>query len=188
MHDIYNLLYKKVHDQCLKLLEPNSEWFTFHELTLTDEELEVIEDVRIIKSVKSGSPDLANIKDDLPVIYLELGTGGIDFIHESIANQMKGELFHVKIRVVVPKPSLADTYDYAKSTPVTLLAIRHSLEYLLDTSITRGLSASRIGYEFPSRVWQSGIIATEALEGLPPSYDAIDWRFVAEIHKQAMRD
>lgn len=194
MHDIYNKVYKKIHDQCLKMLDPDSDAFALHQPTLTNEELEVLADGRIIKDVRSGSPDLANINQrttgqqfPLPILFLEIGTGGLDFLHPSIANSMKGEAFPVKIRCVVDKPPITDAYSYEASAPVKLLNIRNQLDYLLDISVFRGLRSERIGYDFPSLIWDCGIMATEALEGLPASYDAIDWRVVFEIHKQKLR-
>jgi len=194
MEDIFNKCYKKVHDQCLKLLDPDSDAFALHQPTLSAEELDLLEDGRIVKDVRSGSPDLANINQrttgqqfPLPILFLEIGTGGIDFLHESIANSMKGEAFHVKIRCVVDKPSITDAYSYEASAPVKLLKIRNQLDYLLDVSVFRGLRSQRIGYDFPSLIWDCGIMGMEALEGLPASYDAIDWRFIAEIHKQKLR-
>ena len=191
--DIYNHCYKKVHDQCLKLLDPDSAAFSLHQPTLSNEELELLDDGRIVKDVRSGSPDLATFQQrsgqefPLPILFLEIGTGGLDFLHPSIANAMKGEVFHVKIRCVVDKPSITDAYSYESSAPVKLLKIRNQLDYLLDISVFRGLRSERIGYDFPSLIWDCGIMAMEALEGLPASYDAIDWRFVAEIHKQKLR-
>lgn len=193
MDDIYNVVYKKVHDQCLKLLDPDSDAFALHQPTLSAEELEVLEP-RFVKDVRSGSPDLANINQrttgqqfPLPILFLEIGTGGLDFLHPSIVNAMKGEAFFIKIRCVVDKPSITDGYSYENSAPVKLLKQRSQLDYLLDISVFRGLRSERIGYDFPSLIWDCGIMATEALEGLPASYDAIDWRFVAEIHKQKLR-
>lgn len=196
--DIYNLCYQKVYTQCLKLLDPASDAFALHQPTLTDEELELLDAGRIVKDVRSGSPDLANINQrsgqqfPLPILFLEIGTGGIDFLHPSLANAMKGELFHVKIRCVIDKPPMSKMYEtpearYEDSAPVKLLKIRNTLDYLLDISVFRGLRSTRVGYDFPSLVWECGIMAMESLEGLPASFDALDWRFVAEIHKQATR-
>jgi len=227
MEDIYNKVYKKIYEQCLKLLDPRSPAYELHRPMLTSLDKEVLEafniedgeiqidengrvlknedselinedgvvlnDKRTLKDVRSGSPDLANINQragqqfPLPILFLEIGTGGIDFLHPSIANSMKGEVFHVKIRCVVDKPSITDAYSYEASAPVKLLKIRNHLDYLLDLSFFGGLRSERIGYDRTSLLWNIEIMATEALEGLPASYDAADRRVIAEIHKQKLR-
>ena len=78
-------------------------------------------------------------------------------------------------------------YTFETSAAMQLLKIRDQLEYVLDVSVFRGLKNERVGYDYPSLVWSSGIVATETLEGLAPGYEAIDWRFAVILHKQKQR-
>ena len=212
MRDIRNKIYRKVFTQCLKMIPPqyrdkngdivdtpaygyykDKDADDFPErIEITEEELIALSDAdgmdgRIIKDIRSGSPDLANIsmgKESLPILFLEIGTGGLDFEEERIEQRMRGELFHVIIRTVVGKPSELKGPVWKESAPVQLLTIREQLEYLLDISVFRGILATRVGYELPSIVYSCGIMSSESLEGMPASYDAMDYRWICEFHKQ----
>ena len=218
LDDIRNKIYRTVFNQCLKMLHPSSDAYEYWKtrdidandqiIELTDEETSVLQalenneletliamsddlgmDGRLVRDIRSGSPDLANINpnDNLPILFLEIGTGGFDFDEERIEARMRGELFHVIIRCVVGKPDHFDGPVWAETAPVQLLKIRAQLEYLLDISVFRGIQATRIGYELPSIVYSCGIVSMESLEGMPAGFDCQDWRFVVEFHKMSER-
>ena len=194
MNDLRNKIYRLTFDQCLKLLHPDSTLFGKESPNVThDNLLDFInsegEDGRIVQSVRSGSPDLVNMKLDnkTPIIFMEMGTGGEDFDAPYITQNMEGEMFYIILRVVVRQPNIS-SYTYEKSAPVQLLTIREQLEYVLDVIHFRGLKSARNGYTMPSFVYNSKIVATEALEGIAPEYDSADYRFAVEMHKQSQRD
>ena len=191
--DIRRKIYRLVYTQCHKLLDPNSEAFKKHQPTVTPADLLAFSDEngmdgRIVQTIRSDPVDLVNIKRDekSPMIYLELGTGGLDFDNDEVSENMTGEIFPVLLRIVARQPALAD-YTFETSASMQLLAIREQLEYVLDVSVFRGLKSERVGYNLPSFVYKCAIVSTETLEGLAPGFESVDWRFAVQVHKQTQR-
>ena len=191
--DIRRRIYKLVYTQCHKLLDPTSQAFTKHSPVVTEEDLIAFSndqgmDGRVVQTIRSDPVDLVNIKkeDKAPMIFLQIGTGGLDFDNDEVSENMTGELFYALLRVMARQPPIS-SYTFETSAAMQLLTIRDQLEYVLDVSVFRGLMTERAGYKQPSFVYNCSIVATETLEGLAPGFEAIDWRFAVQLHKQTQR-
>ena len=202
MNSIHEFIYKTVYDQVSKIVDPASSYK--RNQSLDDDESSFLANRQILKQVLSGSPqlqDIANMPDEvLPAAFIELGLNPNPFQGEEGVRHlsMNREFFNVIVRIVVKKPvgqrTSADTdYDaysnriFDESTPVQLLNIRHTLDFMLDNINFWAKSVEREGYEINPKIWNTYLTGGLTLQGWHPTHDAADFRFTAEVEQQKTR-
>ena len=197
MNEIRSIILDTTYDRCLKLLEPKSSEFKKHfgkvdsKSVLDDEERVVVSGLpRILQYVQMGGIELKEIRGvtRIPAIYIANGTESHEIPQESglarllgIELPFVGELYPVVIRLVIHQGTEP---RYEDSNPVIIARIHEQLSYFLDQTNFRGLSADRVGYQFPSVVLRAGITASYNLEAIATPWEVYDFRFEVIFKRQ----
>ena len=123
-----------------------------------------------------------------PALYIANATESLEIPQGSglgnilgIETPFVGESYPVVLRLVVHQASQP---PYEKSNPVIIARVREQLDFFLDGTHFRGLSADRIGYQFPSVALTAGITAAYNLEAIATPWEVYDFRLEVIFKRQ----
>ena len=194
MNDIRTLILETLFNQCVKLLAPSSHAYKIH-----SPEIQGIEKTMLSRSppvleyLQMGGIELSKTTGVTltPALYIANATESLEIPQRSglakflgIETPFVGESYPVVLRLVTHQPS---TPPYEKSNPVMIARVREHLDFFLDATYFRGLSADRIGYEFPSVALTAGITAAYNLEGIATPWEVYDFRLEVIFKRQKER-
>ena len=191
MNDIRNQILQTIFDQCIKILHPNSREFKKYAPEHDGLEKQMLsQSPAILEHLEMGGVELKTIEtvSQTPALYIANGTESLEIPRGSglgnilgIEAPYIGESFPIVLRLVVNN---GNKPVYEKSNPVVIARIREQLDFFLDATHFRGLSADRVGYQFPSVALTAGITASYNLEAIATPWEVYDFRFEVIFKRQ----
>ena len=191
MNDLRNLILETTFNQCVKLLSPNSQAFKRYSPDLDDIEQSMLsQSPPILEYVQMGGIELSEASGVTltPALYIANATESLEIPQGSglgnilgIETPFVGESYPVVLRLITHQ---VRNPPYEKSNPVIIARIREQLDFFLDGIHFRGLSADRIGYQFPSVAMTAGITASYNLEGIATPWEVYDFRLEVIFKRQ----
>ena len=191
MNDIRNLILDTIFNQCVKLLAPHSNAYKRHSPELDGIEVSMLSQLPpVLEYLQMGGIELSETTGVTltPALYIANATESLEIPQGSglanflgIETPFVGESYPVVLRLVVHQPSEP---PYEKSNPVIIARVREQLDFFLDGTHFRGLSADRIGYQFPSVALTAGITASYNLEAIATPWEVYDFRLEVIFKRQ----
>ena len=191
MNDIRTLILETIYSQCQKLLNPRSGVFKKYRPEFDDQEKSMLSMYPpLLEYVQMGGIELSETTGVTltPALYIANATESLEVPQGSglanflgIETPFVGESFPVVLRLVVHQ---ASEPPYEKSNPVIIARVREQLDFFLDGTHFRGLSADRIGYQFPSVAMTAGITAAYNLEAIATPWEVYDFRLEVIFKRQ----
>ena len=191
MNDLRNLILETIFNQCVKLLAPKSQAYQRYSPDLDGIEQSMLsQSPPLLEYVQMGGIELSEATGVTltPALYIANATESLEIPQGSglgnilgIETPFVGESFPVVLRLITHQ---ASEPPYEKSNPILIARIREQLDFFLDGIHFRGLSADRVGYQFPSVALTAGITASYNLEAIATPWEVYDFRLEVIFKRQ----
>ena len=175
----------------MKLLAPNSQAHKRYSPDVDGVERSMLsQSPPVLEYLQMGGIELSETTGVTltPALYIANATESLEIPPSSSLNQILGietpfvgESYPVVLRLITHQPSEP---PYEKSNPVMIARVREQLDFFLDGIHFRGLSADRIGYQFPSVALTAGITASYNLEAIATPWEVYDFRLEVIFKRQ----